>query len=460
MTRTLFSQQPSGGFTAQPLLWSVILVLALATPLYAEAPTATDSSAAPPASAGSAASPASPPPAAPDTSARQPALRYSSVTPEAAAPPPMPLLPPPTGILSAEDAPNDAGKAILVTWRPQSAPDDLTGYRLRAEQLKPAAGKANEEKPATPYVFEHSWPANQEEYRIVIEKLVPGVAVNVSVQAVAGDRYSEPSPVQIAVPKGNWFHTGKIPVGLALAVFIGFLLIFVQKSRSGAKLFVRKIAGLEAVEDAVGRATEMGRSILYVPGLSSISDVATIASLSILAPVARKAATYATKLIVPNRDPIVFTVAREVVKTSFNQVGRPDLYDDNSVFFITDSQFGFAAAVDGIIVRERPATNFFLGMFWAESLVMAETGAATGAIQIAGTDAVNQIPFFIVSCDYTLMGEELYAASAYLGTEPILLGTLKAQDAVKLLILGVIILGVVTSLVGSTALFDILRPPQ
>ena len=41
----------------------------------------------------------------------------------------------------------------------------------------------------------------------------------------------------------------------------------------------------------------------------------------------------------------------------------------------------------------------------------ARLGNAAGAIQIAGTDAVTQLPFFITTCDYTLIGEELYAAS-------------------------------------------------
>ncbi len=60
--------------------------------------------------------------------------------------------------------------------------------------------------------------------------------------------------------------------------------------------------------------------------------------------------------------------------------------------------------------------------------MLAETGNVAGSIQIAGTDEITQIPFFVAACDYTLIGEELYASSAYLSQEPPLLGTLKAQD--------------------------------
>ena len=80
------------------------------------------------------------------------------------------------------------------------------------------------------------------------------------------------------------------------------------------------------------------------------------------------------------------------------------------------------------MLREKPAAIFLQGTFYAESLILAETGNSVGAIQIAGTDSEHQLPFFIAACDYTLIGEELYAASAYLSREPMLLGSLRGQD--------------------------------
>ena len=53
-------------------------------------------------------------------------------------------------------------------------------------------------------------------------------------------------------------------------------------------------------------------------------------------------------------------------------------------------------------------------------------------------------------CDYTLIGEELYAASAYLSREPMLLGSLKGQDYGKVMIFGAIVIGVILELIGIT----------
>jgi len=178
-----------------------------------------------------------------------------------------------------------------------------------------------------------------------------------------------------------------------------------------------------------------------VLGLGSAADIATIASFTILNRVAKKTAEHQTELIVPCQEPIVMTVAEETVRSAYAEAGRPDLYTDKIVFFTTSMQFAYVAAVNGIMLREKTATNFYLGLFYAESLLLAETGNVAGSIQIAGTDEVAQLPFFVTACDYTLIGEELYAASAYLGRDPLLLGSLKAQDLAKLIIMLLIIIG-------------------
>lgn len=248
----------------------------------------------------------------------------------------------------------------------------------------------------------------------------------------------------------DWYDIKKTNV-LVFLIFFSFIILYlISHARKGKQLFVRKIAGLDAVEEAVGRATEMGKPILYVSGLSTLDDVATIAAINILSKVAERIAEYDSKLIVPCRDPIVMTIQQEVVKASYLNKGKPDAYKSENIFFITDSQFAFVAAVDGIMVREKTAANFYMGYFWAEALLLAETGNSTGAIQIAGTDSVTQLPFFIVACDYTLMGEELYAASAYLSREPLLLGSLKGQDYSKLVILVLIVIGVVCATLNSS----------
>lgn len=335
--------------------------------------------------------------------------------------------------LAVFDTPSDGGGSITITWRDPGLPD-TQGYDI----LRAAS-------PDGPFEVVGYVPADRTEY-LDQKGITDGAPYYYRVRAVGPDSLSAPSgPVSASA---QWFNGSRVSILVAVATFAGLILWFTYHARKGKKLFVRRIAGLEAVEEAVGRATEMGRPILYIPGLSTMDDVATIASMSILSQVAKKAGEYATRLMIPNRDPVVMTVAQEVVKESYLSIGRPDLYSEDDVFYMTYSQFGYAAGVSGLMLRERPATNFFLGMFWAESLILAETGYSTGAIQIAGTDADAQLPFFVTACDYTLIGEELYAAGVYLSREPLLLGSLKGQDAAKFLIIAGVIIGTALAVLG------------
>ena len=191
----------------------------------------------------------------------------------------------------------------------------------------------------------------------------------------------------------------------------------------------------------MGRATEMGRPVLFIPGIYELDDIQTIAGLSILGKVARITAQYNTPLLVPVRYPLVLAAAQEMIKGAYLDMGKGDNYDPEMARYVAGEQFAFVAAVYGIMHREKPATNVYMGAFYAESLLLAEEGFANGAIQIAGTANPEQLPFFIAACDYTLMGEELYAASSYLSKEPLMLGSLKGQDWMKVILVICILLG-------------------
>jgi len=256
----------------------------------------------------------------------------------------------------------------------------------------------------------------------------------------------------------GWFNTERTNTLIMTLFLAGVVVAFVVAASSGRNLYIRKIAGLETVEEAVGRATEMGKPILYVPGINDMDNVQTIASMNILGHLSSTIANYDSQLHVPVRRSLVMSAARETVKQSYMAAGRADAYREDSIHYVSDAQFAYAAAVDGIIMREKPAACFYLGAFYAESLILAETGNAVGAIQIAGTAQAPQLPFFVTACDYTLIGEELFAASAYLSKEPRLLGSLKGQDFGKAIAILFIILGVLLqtliSLTGSESIIN------
>jgi hypothetical protein len=333
--------------------------------------------------------------------------------------------------VTAFDTPNDGGGSITVRW---VEPEGAARYYVERAEPDSAFQRVETVRPGnTSFIDEGITDGARVRYRVVAES--------------ASGLLAASEPTDLVMSRPQLFNSFLIGLGIGLLIFGGMIAYFIARARKGVELFVRRIAGLEAVDEAVGRATEMGRPLLYIPGTGYIDNISTVASLNLLGEVAKKTAEYGTAIRVPNRDPVVYTVAREVVKGSYTSAGRPDAYDANSVFFLVENALAYAGAVSGLMVRERPAANFFMGYFYGESLILAETGASTGAIQIAGTDATTQLPFFIVACDYTLIGEELYAASAYIAREPLMLGALKGQDWSKFLLMILLILGTAVALV-------------
>jgi len=341
--------------------------------------------------------------------------------------------------LKAFDKPNDGGKNIVVEWQGISA-DTIGSVSLISYEIYRAETVDGQ--------FENIGLALKGSTQYEDQSTIDSKQYYYYIKAIYQDSSTVSGIIGPVKSTAQWFNNARMNV-LILTFIICFLVIwYIQRAKKGQKLFVRRIAGLDAIDDAVGRATEMGRPILFSFGLGVITDVVTIAALSILGKIAKKSAEYQTKLLVPNNDPIVMAAAQETVKQSYIEAGRPDLYNETNIPFLTSDQFGYAAGVDGIMLRERPGAVFWQGYFYAESLIMAETGHSIGAIQIAGTTAVTQLPFFIASCDYTLIGEEMFAASCYLNPEPQMLGSLKGEDSSKAIIVAVLIIVVISGTLG------------
>ncbi len=345
--------------------------------------------------------------------------------------------------LQAFDTPSDDGYSITLSWSAGPAAELLRREGTEAEFQRIDNLLAGD----TLYQDAGVTPNHEYYYRLRII----GPAGDTTWSAIIGPVYARPQLF-------NLFRLRNI--GILIAILFAVILYYIYHARRGKPLTIRRIPGLNAVEDAIGRATEMGKPVLYVPGIGDIDDPQTIAAMSILARVAEKTAEYGSTLYVPTCHAMAMTMAQQVVKESAIRVGRPEWFNIDNIRYMTDDQFGYVSAVDGIMLRDRPATNFYLGTFYAESLILAETGHSTGAIQIAGTAMSDQLPFFVAACDYTLLGEELYAASAYLSQEPIQLGSLKGQDLGKLIFILIILVGVITRLFGWNFFFNLLAVQQ
>jgi len=248
-----------------------------------------------------------------------------------------------------------------------------------------------------------------------------------------------------------WVNHERMSLAAATGLLIILVVYHVHKCIRDRDTFIRRLEPLEYLNRCMGAAAELGRGVFFLPGLAAISEPSTISSISVLSTVARSALRHRVKISVPCADPVVQAVAANIIdEASASMEQQAD--GDMAAVFISNRPFAYAAGTVGLFSRQNPAAIFYFGTFFAESLILAESGGAEGAMQVAATDSVTQAPFFIASCDSVLVGEELYAAGASLSRNPAQVGALKAQDVFKAVVAGLIILGLAGSVTG---LFDI-----
>ena len=361
---------------------------------------------------------------------------------------------PPTDLIVA-DTPDDAGNSVEVHWN--LSQNDVFNTLLSDTQ------EVNPQQIVATYAVERkvtdgngnevsdedaSWRKVSEigagESQWTDRSVNLGWSYDYRVCAVdnQGDKSTWCNASGSVTPVMQMFNMSKAWLAIWMLLFGAFIAYFINCARSGKTLWVRKIAGLEAIDEAVGRATEMGRPILFVAGIQDINEIQTLAGLTVLSRVAKTAAEYGAQIEVPTCRSLVMAAARETVEAAYLAAGAPDAYQPDRIHYLTDEQFAFVAGVTGYMVREKPAACIYMGGFYAESLILAETGNHIGAIQVAGTAMPSQLPFFVASCDYTLIGEEFFAASAYLSGDPLQIGSLKGQDYGKFLSVLVLLIGI------------------
>lgn len=232
-------------------------------------------------------------------------------------------------------------------------------------------------------------------------------------------------------------------------------LLALYLSRKGKTWSIRTIEGLEAIREGVARCAEMGRPVLVTPGISNLTSVQsaqTIAGLTILGEVATKSFGIGVPCITNASDPQVILAAEGIIRNSLLSVGKPELYAPGKyVRWFGADQFSYAVGCAGQILEDKPGLIVFSGYFLADTIITGEAGTRVDAIKVGGT--LGSISFLALMCDYLMIGEELFAASATITEDKLTIATLAGQDWSKLIVIGLSIIGVILYALGNTSVW-------
>lgn len=243
---------------------------------------------------------------------------------------------------------------------------------------------------------------------------------------------------------------------LVLLIIVLAAIYVVSRIAKRKQMKTRGIPGLERIDEWIKEAGKLGRSVFFTPGTGGMTQSDTLAGLALLGYVVKDCVKYNAQLIVANSDAQVQQATEDLVKGAYAKAGREKEYSPDMVRYISPRQFAYAAGVMGILRREKPAVNFFVGDFQAEALQVAEAGRTEAIAQFGGTSNIDQLPFFMTTCDQTLIGEELYTAQGYLSSDPEAIANLVGPDAGKILAILLILAGALLITFGNSILMALM----
>jgi len=231
-----------------------------------------------------------------------------------------------------------------------------------------------------------------------------------------------------------------------LLVFLLLMAIFAARLRQGRAPRLRPIPGYDRLRRFIGQAAESGRPVhvsLGVQGVGGTDTTTALAGLIVFDSLARQAALYDIQPVVTLADPTMLLAAQDVIRQAYQRRDRLPNYDPTKVRFVASSPVAYAAGAADTLAHEPLTGNAIVGIFSDEYLLLGQAALQQELPQVAGAPDMRALPYMYTTADETLIGEEIFAAGAYLSQLPSHIASLMAQDWMRILVALLILGGVI-----------------
>ncbi len=238
---------------------------------------------------------------------------------------------------------------------------------------------------------------------------------------------------------------------LALVLFFVLLTILFRAAlaRSGRGIPLRPITAYQAIPRLQGRSIETGQTLhvsLGTSGIGGADTASTLAGLITLETLTDEAVASDSPPIITVSDPSAMILAQDALRRSYVRQHNAAAYDPRSVRFAAAAPIPYAVAAMDVLAHDQTMASVTVGAFGAEAALMVEEGGRRGVTQVVGTSDAAAIPLVYPSSDHLLVGEEMFVAGAYIGTDGRRLSSIIVQDVARWLIVLAILLGAVGAL--------------
>ena len=241
-------------------------------------------------------------------------------------------------------------------------------------------------------------------------------------------------------------------VVLMMILVSGLLLLWLTlRLRTARGPGIRELSSFAALDDQIGRAVESGLSVHFSAGRGGLvgrSNPTSVAALKTLDHVAESACRSDVPPIVTVADGTLLLASQDSLRGAFEATGRPDDYSSDMVHFLAGESVptAYAAGVSDVLNRGESGSSFLFGRFGSELAIMGEAADREDMEQVVGTDDPVAMAVAASYTEKVLLGEEMFAAGAYLQGDPPQRASVILQDIMRIIVAIALLLAAILNL--------------
>jgi hypothetical protein len=234
---------------------------------------------------------------------------------------------------------------------------------------------------------------------------------------------------------------------LAAVLLLAFILL--RRRLPGA---FRSIAAYEQLNRAIGLAVENGTRLHFSLGRGSLfpaRGASALAGLAMLRHLSERTSVSDNPPIATSGDASLAILSQDTLQSGYRAAGAEEQYRFTTGRLAGLTPFSYAAGTMPTTHDENVSANVYIGDFGAESALLTEAAERQNSTLIAASDNLTAQSVFYASSQEPLIGEELFAAGAYVGAGAAHDASLNVQDVLRWIVILAILFGSALKFVGA-----------
>jgi len=240
-------------------------------------------------------------------------------------------------------------------------------------------------------------------------------------------------------------------LGLILALVSAGLLLAFGIRRAKGLPGIRTIPSFELLRKKIGLAVEEGTRVhvsLGRGGLTSPQSAAAFAGLNMLRSVTDLASASDLPPVATAGDGTLAILAQDTLGVAKQEAEPGGPYDAARGLLTGLTPFSYAAGTLPVMRAEQVSVNILMGNLGIETGLLMDAAEQTDSFTLVASDNLPAQAILYASAHEPLIGEELFAAGAYMHSSPMHVASLRVQDILRWLIVLAVVIGVVLKLAG------------